>query len=132
MEIYLIKDGIIEFHIPFLWQTISIIQNQLIAIKMQIWKSLKSYKYNHNNRTGYQRYVIIDMPFSQQAFNAFFRKTIPKIAEISATKHFDLTVFDLEKVFGLDWYVSQSSKTTTQQRIIGMVSVNFRSKTSQG
>ena len=72
------------------------------------------------------------MAFSKQAFNEFFVQKMPQYFSGTSEKiHLELSVNDLESVFGKDWYVLTNPSSTTQQRILGMVLVHFRQKTFQ-
>ena len=56
------------------------------------------------------------MAFSRQAFNEFFVNKLPKYFSVTSEKiHLELSVKDLESVFGNDWYVQTNPSSTTQQ-----------------
>ena len=81
---------------------------------------------------GYQKYVIIDIPFSRKAFTIFFIQKLEILrSKFSHKIALDLSVIELQKVFGDHWYVLKSSNSSTEAKIIGMVSLNFRAKTSK-
>ena len=100
-----------------------------MALKLSIENAIKKSKSKINNKTGYQKYVQIELPFSMQAFQKFFiRKFERNISNTQNQKHMELSVNDLDSVFGKDWHIIENATSTTIQRILGMVSVNFRAK----
>ena len=102
-----------------------------MALQLSIHNALKMYKYNHNHKTGYSKLVQIDMPFSRKAFTVFFvNKLNEEIPSPSTRISIQLTVENLQQVFGENWYIMKNSKPSSQQRILGMVSILFRCKMS--
>ena len=96
---------------------------------MTFQNTLKSFKWNTNNRTGYRKSVVVDLPLSPNTFNTYLRNVIPKLQGTNLPKILlDLSVFDLVPVFGNNWYVSRTPRTTTEQRIFGMISMLYRPK----
>ena len=96
---------------------------------MTFENTLKSFKWNTNNKTGYRKAVVVDLPLSPNSFNKYFRNRIPKIQGQNLPKiSLELSVFDLIPVFGPNWYICQSPATSTQQRIFGMISMLYRPK----
>ena len=67
-------------------------QNELQAIQLAIKNTLKSFKWNSNNRTGYRKNVVIDLPLSQSAFSKYFVQNIPKLSTVGTNKSVDLSV----------------------------------------
>ena len=102
-----------------------------MALKLSLQNTLKKYKWNSNHKTGYQKYAVIDIPFSEKGFDIFFvRKFSHQIQERKNGIFLNLDPTDLQELFGKDWYIIQNKHSTTQQRILGMVSMHFRCKTS--
>ena len=96
---------------------------------MQIYHILKSAKWNANNITGFKRYSVIDIPFSKDAYDFFFKRNILKLANLNSDKiSQDLTISELDPVLGKNWHILTNSKTTTIQRELGMVSMIYRKK----
>ena len=96
---------------------------------MTFENTLKSFKWNSNNRTGYRKSVVVDLPLAPNTFNTYFRNAIPQLQAQNLPKiSADLSVFDLAAVFGPNWYISTNPTTTTQQRIFGMISMLYRAK----
>ena len=109
-------------------EIISNVKNDFLALKLCIRNCLKKYKWNSNNRTGYQKQMIIELPFSRQSFERHFLDKLPLHNVNSNTIKLNVSVIDLEPIFGHNWYVMQNTSSTTQQRVMGMVSIEFRSK----
>ena len=69
------------------------------------------------------------MPFSREGFQKYFGEKIQNQKPSKVSKIcLELSVIELETVFGRNWYILRTYKSTTQQRILGMVSINFKPK----
>ena len=104
-------------------------KNELTALKLTVFKSLKNAKWNCNNKTGYSKYSVIDVPFSKNAYNKWFKMRIKSLSNKSEDKvSADLSIGELNKVFGENWHILRNPNSTTQQRVLGMVSMLYRPK----
>ena len=82
-----------------------------------------------NGRTGYLKYLTIDLPFSSDCFNYFFKKyTIHDKRKMSDSCKVVLSINELREVFGNDCHISVEKNTTTRQRLIGDVTLHHRPK----
>ena len=98
---------------------------------MMIQNTLNSFKWNCNNRTGYRKNVVIELPLSLHGFCQYFLQNIPKLETYFMNNQCSMkvSVSDLAPVFGNTWHIVHNENTTTTQRIFGMISMVFRQKT---
>ena len=104
------------------------ILNEILSIKHAIYKAM-CHSRNKNNKNGHMKYVIVDMPLSLQNFKSNFGS---KFLSLSSKPNYlvktTLTIQDLIPIFGQNWNRVISSNYSTQQRIIGSISLQYRSK----
>ena len=100
-----------------------------MALKFQIHKILQALKGHCNRKTGCNRTAVIDIPFSLTAYKNFFVSKIFKL-NIGSNKsiRMNLTVNELKPVLGRNWNILRCKKSSTVQKVLGMISINYRQK----
>ena len=82
-----------------------------------------------NARTGYLKYLTIDLPFSRDSFNYFFQQySTHKKNNQSDSCKVVLSINELRQTLGNDCLISVQKHTTTRQRLIGDVTLHHRPK----
>ena len=82
-----------------------------------------------NARTGYVKYITVDIPFSTQSFTNIFKKFEALISKgKDNSSKLLLSIQDLKTIFGPDWNIVVHKNTTMRQRIIGDVTLHHRPK----
>ena len=92
-------------------------------------KSMSHLNSARNGKTGYFKYLTVDVPFSCDSYNTVFNKYCPpKNEEDLKSSKKPLSVNDLRPIFGKDWHISIQKNNTTRQRLIGDVTLYHRPK----
>ena len=82
-----------------------------------------------NSKTGYSKYITIDLTFSYDCFNNTFQKFQKHRKTIkSQSLRISLTTEEMTQVLGEDWNILVEKNTTTRQRIIDDITVQHRTK----
>ena len=103
------------------------------AIKLAIMKQLKLAIYNSNNATGITKKSVVDLPLSRQTFEIMFVSKLPVLnLKSKSAVSCNLSIKQLDTIFGPNWSIYNQLNSTTQQRIIEDVSLLYRIKTMQG
>ena len=105
--------------------------NDLAALKQSIVRNLLRQNTCKNGFRGYIKFMTVDVPFSSEAFRKYFGPYFDN-NEIAEKKGFKiaLPVAELDPILGSSWHIGARKSTTTQQRIIGDVSIHYRAKYS--
>ena len=103
--------------------------NEINAIKLAIYKSLKKNTYTSNSKIGYIKTMTIELPLSPQIFNEIFQRLIPKLGLLKSPPiSSKVSVNEMKMVLGNNWHIYKHSKSTTRQRILGIVDLKYRQK----
>lgn len=100
--------------------------NKMASIRYAIYKSLQRCKMATNGKIGHIRTSTIDMPLSLKNFEDTFLAKIPRLQE--NFKRNQITVDEMKLVFGEKWHIFKSEQSSTQARVIGLVSMKYRRK----
>ena len=98
--------------------------NELEAVKMAIVRSLSCLSYGQKGKYINIKSICIDLPLSRNTF----RNKFP--VEYCGQDNFKqlLDVDELNCVFGDEWHVYNFPKSSTRNRIIGLILLHFRRK----
>ena len=103
--------------------------NELLAFKYSLSKSMARRNTALNQRTGYLKYITLDMPFSCDAFNHIFKRFLnAQPTQTSKGSKLKLTITDLREILGAQCHILVQKNTTTRQRLIGDVTIHHRAK----
>ena len=106
--------------------------NELSALKQSIVRILLRQNSCKNGFKGYIKFLTVDVPFSFEAFTKYFGihfQNHQRLSEKFGCK-VSLPVQELNSILGRNWHIGARKCTTTQQRIIGDISIHYRPKYS--
>ena len=103
--------------------------NEFRSLKHHLVRSMAKLNSARNGRTGYVKYITVDIPFSKQSFRNMFQ-AFDHVTSRGKNESSKLVVSiqDLSHIFGPDWNVVVHKNTTTRQRLIGDVTLHHRPK----
>ena len=107
--------------------------NEINAIRLAILNVLKKNNYNSNSKMGIMDRAFIDMPLGLNKFKFLFLNMLPSLEQnCKLPMKCELTINELDLVLGSNWSIYRKTNSTTQQRILGKISLNYRCKTITG
>ena len=103
--------------------------NEISSLRFAILRALKNNISSSNCKLGYVKTLAIDLPFSQDNFNNFFKKFVPEKKPIECGKILlKLSVNQMKIILGKNWFVYNHPNSSTRQRVLGFVQINYREK----
>ena len=107
-------------------------KNEFNAIQVCIRKAISSVPYQRAGKCTSLKTISIDVPCSQKVFLEKFANSVTPI-HYCLQENYKCTVSpsDLNAVFGEDWHVFNYHKSSTRHRIIGLIVIHFRNKTTR-
>ena len=105
--------------------------NEISALKQTILKKMMRKNSCQNGAKGFTKFVTVDMPLSLNTFNKFFGHYLGLRDNLEMCPcKIQLTVQQLSIIFGQNWHIFPRKNTTTHQRFIGDISIQYRPKYS--
>ena len=103
--------------------------NELNSIKICLLRAISCARFSKGGQNVLMQMVSVDMPCSQ---NVFLRKFVCSVQQImyDGEDSYKCKVMPshLKYLFGNDWHIFIYTKSSTQRRIIGLISLHFRKK----
>ena len=106
--------------------------NEINAIKLAVMRSLKKSSYNCNSKLGIMNKCFIDIPLSKETFKFYFAPKCTTTDPRHLPVKCDFEVQEFDSMFGDNWAVYRQPNSTTQQRILGKISLLFRKEKVTG
>ena len=102
------------------------------SLRLSVLKIMSKLSFGHKGNFRHMKTVSLDVPLSPETFQSKICDVVD-IIDYSGEENFkiDVAPSQLNLVFGDNWSKFQFSSSSTQKRVLGLVTIHFRLKRVQ-